>query len=68
MKSEWESMTVDELSALRERVHEVLSARLIAKKAQLERRLLTLHHSSSDVKVDTRPQSKRVTDVRLAEQ
>ena len=52
MKSEWESMTLDELFALREQIQEVLSAKLIAKKAALERRLLTLNHLSSDVKVD----------------
>jgi hypothetical protein len=66
MKSEWESMTVDELFALREQIQEVLSAKLIAKKAALERRLLTLN-PLSDVKVDTRPLSKPATDVQPAE-
>jgi hypothetical protein len=67
MESEWESMTVDELFALREQIQEVLSAKLIAKKAALERRLLTLNHLSSDVKVDlARRLSKRAIGVRLA--
>ncbi len=46
--SEWESMTIDELFVLREQMHEVLSAKLLAKKAMLERRLETLNGPSSD--------------------
>ena len=41
-KSHWESMTVDELFALREQMQEVLSAKLKVKKAALERRLESL--------------------------
>ena len=49
MKSKWESMTIDELFALREQMQEVLTAKLLAKKATLERRLQTLNELSSDV-------------------
>jgi hypothetical protein len=48
MTSEWESMTIDELFALREQMQEVLTAKLLAKKATLERRLQTLNELSSD--------------------
>ena len=43
LKSEWESMTIDELFALREQLQEVLAAKLVAKKAMLEGRLQTLN-------------------------
>ena len=46
MKSEWESMTIDDLFALREQMHEVLSAKLRAKKGELERRLQQLNQQS----------------------
>jgi hypothetical protein len=49
MQSEWESMTVDELFKLRELMQDVLSAKLKAKKAELERRLQLLNQPSSDV-------------------
>ena len=49
MKSDWESMTIDELFALREQMQEVLSAKLKAKKVELERRFQTLNQLSSDV-------------------
>jgi hypothetical protein len=42
-------MTVDELFALREQVQEILSAKLKAKKADLERRLQILNRQSSSV-------------------
>jgi hypothetical protein len=48
MKSKWESMTIDELFALREQMQEVLTAKLLVKKATLERRLQTLNEPSSD--------------------
>jgi hypothetical protein len=48
MKSEWESMTLDELFALREQMQEVLSAKLKAKKAELEHRLQMLDQVSSN--------------------
>jgi hypothetical protein len=48
-ESQWESMTIDELFALREMMQDVLSERLKAKKAELERRLQILDQPSSDV-------------------
>jgi hypothetical protein len=48
-KRHWESMTVDELFALREQMQEVLSAKLNAKKAALERRLQSLNQLSNDL-------------------
>jgi hypothetical protein len=53
-KSHWESMTVDELFALREQMQKVLSAKLRAKKAALERRLQSLNQLSNDVET-TKP-------------
>ena len=47
-KSQWESMTVDELFALREQMQEVLSIKLRAQKAKLERRLQMLNQRSND--------------------
>jgi hypothetical protein len=47
-KSQWESMTVDELFALREQMQEVLSIKLRAQKAELERRLQILNQRSND--------------------
>ena len=49
MNSEWESMTTDELFRLRELMQDVLSSKLKAKKAELERRLQILNQPSSDV-------------------
>jgi len=46
MKGEWESMTIDDLFALREQMQEVLSAKLKAKKVELERRLQQLNQQS----------------------
>ena len=48
MKSEWEFMTIDQLFALRELMEEVLSAKLKAKKAELESRLQMLNLPSND--------------------
>ena len=53
-KSHWESMTVDDLFALREQMQEVLSAKLKANKAALERRLQSLNQLSNDVEA-TKP-------------
>ena len=53
--SEWESMTIDELFALREHMQEVLSARLKAKKVEIERRLQQLSQQSKAVKPDGLP-------------
>jgi hypothetical protein len=47
--SQWQSMTIDELFALREQMQEILSTKLKAKKAELERRLQILDQPSSDV-------------------
>ena len=46
MKSEWESMTINDLLALREQMQEVLSAKIKAKKVELERRLRQLNQQS----------------------
>ncbi len=54
MKSEWESMTIDELFALREQMQEVLSAKLREKKTALERRLQSLKQLSNDAEA-TKP-------------
>jgi len=54
MKSEWESMTIDELFALRELMQEVISEKILAKKAALERRLQSLNQLSNDVEA-TKP-------------
>jgi hypothetical protein len=53
-KSQWESMTVDDLFALREQMQEVLSAKLKANKAALERRLQSLNQLSNDIEA-TKP-------------
>ena len=47
MTSEWESMTIDELFALRKQMQEVLTVKLLANKAMLERRLQTLDSSAA---------------------
>jgi hypothetical protein len=43
MMSEWESMTNDDLFALRKQMQEILSAKLTARKVELEHRLRTLN-------------------------
>jgi hypothetical protein len=48
LKSQWGSMTVDQLFALREQMQEVLSIKLRAQKAELERRLQILNHQQSN--------------------
>ena len=48
-EAQWESMTIDELFALRELMQEVLSEKLLARKAALERRLHSLNQLSNDV-------------------
>ena len=48
-KSQWETMTIDELFELRELMQDVLSERLKAKKAEIERRLQILDQPSSGV-------------------
>ena len=56
MMSEWESMTIDELFALREQMQQVLAAKLHAKKTKLERQLQTLNSQSSDASAAKRRQ------------
>ena len=48
-KTNFESMTIDDLFALREQVHEILCERLKAQRAQLDRRLQALAPASTDV-------------------
>ena len=48
-KSNWESMTIDDLFTLREQVHVILRERLKAKQAQLDRRLQALAPAMTDV-------------------
>ena len=48
-KSNWESMTIDDLSVLREQVQEILRERLKAQQAELDRRLPVLALASTDV-------------------
>ena len=45
----WESMTIDDLSVLREQVQEILRERLKAKQAELDRRLRALAPAMTDV-------------------
>ena len=47
-KSQWEFMTIDELFELRELMQDVLSERLKARKAEIERRLQILNQPSND--------------------
>ena len=57
MMREWEFMTIDELFALREQMQDILSAKLKAKKAALERRLQSLNQPSNDVEATKRHRS-----------
>jgi len=50
MMSEWESMTIDDLFALREQMQEVLSTKLLARKAAIELRLQQLNRRSRVMK------------------
>ena len=54
-KSNWESMTIDDLFVLREQVHEILRQRLKAKRDELERRLHALVPAMTDVESTKRP-------------
>ena len=69
--SEWmsrlESMTNDELFALREQMQEVLSARLLAKKVTLERRLRTLNELSGNTSAAKPRSVKRANHVQRVE-
>jgi hypothetical protein len=59
-KSNWESMTIDDLFVLREQVHEILRQRLKAKRAELERRLQALVPAMTDVESTKRLGRRRV--------
>jgi hypothetical protein len=59
-KSNWESMTIDDLFVLREQVHEILRQKLKAKRAELERRLQALVPSMTDVESTKRLGRRRV--------
>jgi len=48
-KPNWESMTIDDLSVLREQVQAILRERLKAQQAELDRRLHALALASTDV-------------------
>jgi hypothetical protein len=50
LEAQWESMTIDELFALRELMQDVLSEKLKARKAEIELRLLKLDPPSSNVR------------------
>jgi hypothetical protein len=56
-ESHWESMTIDELFELREMMQDVLSERLKAKKAEIERRLQTLNRLSSEGTKSSNPKT-----------
>ena len=66
-KSQWESMTNDELFALREQMREVLNAKLLAKKVTLERRLRTLNELSGNASAAKPRGVKRANHVQRAE-
>jgi hypothetical protein len=61
-KSNWESMAIDDLLALREQVREVLRERLKAKQAELDRRLRALAPVSFAIESTKRPRRRRVKD------
>ncbi len=61
-KPNWESMTIDDLLALREQVREILRERLKAKQAELDRRLRSLAPASTAIESTERPRRRRVKD------
>jgi hypothetical protein len=65
--SQWESMTNDELFALREQMQEILNAKLLAKKVTLERRLRTLSELSGNGSAAKPRAVKRANHVQRAE-
>jgi hypothetical protein len=65
--SQWESMTNDELFALREQMQEILNAKLLAKKVTLERRLRTLSELSGNASAAKPRSVKRANHVQRAE-
>jgi len=61
-KPHWESMTIDDLLALREQVRVLLRERLKAKQAELDRRLRALTPASTAIGSTRRPRRRRVKD------
>jgi len=61
-KQDWESMTIDDLLALREQVQELLRERLKAKHAELDRRLRALTRVPTAVASTKRLGRRRVKD------
>jgi hypothetical protein len=61
-KQSWESMTIDDLLALREQVQGILRERLKAKQAELDRLLRTLAPASTDVEATKKLGRRRVKD------
>jgi hypothetical protein len=61
-KPHWESMTIDDLLALREQVRVLLRERLKAKQAELDRRLRALTPASTAIESTRRPRRRRVKD------
>ena len=55
MKSEWESMAIDDLFELYGQIEEVLRAKVQAKKAELESRLRTLNQRSKRMEKPSLP-------------
>jgi len=63
-KSNWESMTIDDLFALREQVQEILRESLKAKQAELDRRLQALAPASTDIESTKELGRRRVKGAR----
>jgi hypothetical protein len=57
----WESMSVDDLLALREQVRDILREKLKAKQAELDRRLRALAPASTAISAK-RPKRRRAKD------
>ena len=61
-KSDWESMTIDDLFALREQVQAILREKLKAKQAELDRRLQALAPATAEVEPITGLERRRVAN------
>jgi hypothetical protein len=61
-KQNWESMTIDDLLALREQVQEILRARVKAKQAELDRLLRVLAPASTAIESTKRGGRRRAKD------
>jgi hypothetical protein len=66
-KPQWQSMSIDEMFALRDQIQEALNAKLLAKKATLERRLQTLKGLSGSASAAKTRAVKSASHVQLAE-